>query len=62
MFLAQHEVTGTECAAMGDDGSDIPMLESVGHPIAVVGDPVLNAEATRRGWPRILLNSLVVAA
>lgn len=62
MFLAQHDVAGAECAAMGDDGSDIPMLESVGHPIAIVGDPVLSAEATRRGWPRILLNPSVMTA
>lgn len=62
MFLAQHQVAGAECAAMGDDGSDIPMLESVGNPIAIVGDPVLSAEATRRGWRRILLNSSLATA
>lgn len=62
MFLAQHQVAGAECCAMGDDGSDIPMLESVGHPIAIVGDPVLSAEASQRGWRRIVLTPALAAA
>ncbi len=36
--------------AYGDTASDIPFLELFGHPCAVDPDPVLAAEAARRGW------------
>lgn len=56
MFLAQHDASGADCAAMGDDVSDIPMLEAVGHSIAVIGDPELSDEALLRGWRRIVVS------
>ena len=37
--------------AYGDGGWDVPVLESVGHPVAVYPEPGLLAEAERRGWP-----------
>jgi HAD superfamily hydrolase (TIGR01490 family) len=50
MFLELHGGSAADCAAMGDDRSDIPMLELVGHPIAVAGDPLLAQAAAQRGW------------
>ena len=39
------------CYAYGDSYSDRPLLEVVGHPVAVNPDPALYAHARRRGWP-----------
>ncbi len=47
---------------MGDDSSDIPMLELVGQPIAVAGDPLLAQTAEQRGWRRIASAREPVAA
>ncbi len=33
-----------------DSITDLPMLEAVGHPVAVNPDPLLAREARRRGW------------
>jgi len=38
-----------------DSRNDLPLLEQVTHPVAVDADPVLTAEAARRGWPQISL-------
>lgn len=38
-----------------DSRNDLPLLEQVTHPVAVDADPVLAAEAERRGWPHISL-------
>jgi alcohol-forming fatty acyl-CoA reductase len=39
------------CYAYGDSYSDRPLLELVGHPVAVNPDPALYVHARRRGWP-----------
>ncbi|MDH6196431.1 HAD superfamily hydrolase (TIGR01490 family) [Mycobacterium frederiksbergense] len=39
------------CYAYSDSITDIPMLESVGHPTAVNPDRALRKEATSRSWP-----------
>jgi alcohol-forming fatty acyl-CoA reductase len=39
------------CYAYGDSYSDRPLLEIVGHPVAVNPDPALYAHARRRRWP-----------
>ena len=36
--------------AYSDSVTDLPMLEAVGHPIAVNPDHALRREAERRGW------------
>jgi len=36
--------------AYGDGEWDIPVLETVGHPVAVYPEPGLLAQARRRGW------------
>ena len=37
--------------AYTDSAGDLPMLEAVGHPVAVNPDRALEAIATERGWP-----------
>ncbi|GHF62745.1 morphological differentiation-associated protein [Streptomyces mashuensis] len=41
----------SRCYAYSDSVTDIPMLESVGHPHAVNPDRGLRREAAARGWP-----------
>lgn len=40
----------SRCAAYGDSINDLPMLSTVGHPVAVNPDPHLRREARHRGW------------
>ncbi|MBV5243730.1 MULTISPECIES: HAD-IB family hydrolase [Mycolicibacterium] len=50
--LADREGYALEhCYAYSDSITDIPMLESVGHPTVVNPDRGLRKEATARGWP-----------
>ena len=39
------------CSAYSDSINDLPMLNAVGHPVAVNPDSALRAEARRREWP-----------
>jgi HAD superfamily hydrolase (TIGR01490 family) len=39
-----------ECFAYSDSVTDLPMLEAVGHPVAVNPDKALRREAQTRGW------------
>lgn len=39
------------CYSYSDSASDLPMLELVGHPVAVNPDNGLEAVARARGWP-----------
>ncbi|MER5446815.1 HAD-IB family hydrolase [Streptomyces sp. NPDC002764] len=50
--LAESEGYDLErCYAYSDSATDVPMLESVGHPHAVNPDRALRREALARGWP-----------
>jgi HAD superfamily hydrolase (TIGR01490 family) len=40
-----------QCYAYSDSASDLPMLEAVGHPVAVNPDGRLERIAGTRGWP-----------
>jgi HAD superfamily hydrolase (TIGR01490 family) len=40
-----------ECTAYSDSHTDLPLLETVGRPIAVNPDRQLRRIAARRGWP-----------
>ncbi|MGI9022834.1 MAG: HAD family hydrolase, partial [Acidimicrobiales bacterium] len=40
----------SESSAYADSTSDLPMLEAVGHPVAVNAEPKLAAIARKRGW------------
>jgi phosphoserine phosphatase len=48
--------TSHRCYAYSDSATDMPMLESVGHPHAVNPDRALRREATARGWPILDFN------
>jgi phosphoserine phosphatase len=39
------------CYAYSDSITDLPMLQTVGHPTAVNPDRALRKEAAARGWP-----------
>lgn len=45
--------------AYSDSVTDVPMLESVGHPYAVNPDRALRREAAARGWPVLVFSQPV---
>ncbi|WP_446217087.1 HAD family hydrolase [Micromonospora sp. IBHARD004] len=40
----------TRCAAYSDSANDLPMLSTVGHPVAINPDAALLRQARERGW------------
>jgi HAD superfamily hydrolase (TIGR01490 family) len=40
-----------QCYAYSDSASDLPMLDAVGHPVAVNPDAALERHAAANGWP-----------
>jgi hypothetical protein len=42
--------------AYSDSASDLPMLEAVGHPVAVNPDGALATIAHDRGWPIVIFS------
>ena len=44
-----HDLTGS--TAYSDSHTDLPLLEAVGHPVAVNPDRALRRVAASRGWP-----------
>jgi len=49
-FAAEHDVDLAASWAYSDSASDLPMLRSVGHPVAVNPDADLAAVAAAEGW------------
>jgi HAD superfamily hydrolase (TIGR01490 family) len=49
-YAAEHGVTLSASFAYSDSYTDVPMLEAVGHPVAVNPDRVLARLARERGW------------
>lgn len=45
------------CYAYSDSGSDLPMMQLVGNPVAVNPDRALQSVAHRRGWPVVEFNA-----
>jgi HAD superfamily hydrolase (TIGR01490 family) len=45
------------CYAYSDSASDLPMMEAVGHPVAVNPDGPLERVARQRGWPIVIFNA-----
>ena len=45
-----------QCYAYSDSASDMPMLQAVGHPVAVNPDSKLERIAQRRGWPIVIFS------
>lgn len=44
------------CYSYSDSASDLPMMQIVGHPVAVNPDRAMEAVAHRRGWPVVEFN------
>ncbi|AKS31029.1 HAD-IB family hydrolase [Mycolicibacterium goodii] len=58
--LAAREGYALEhCYAYSDSVTDLPMLQTVGHPTAVNPDRALRKEAVARGWPVLTFNKPV---
>lgn len=49
-FCSQKNISTADCYAYGDDLSDIPMLESVGHPVCVGKYTALASHAISQRW------------
>ena len=47
--------TSTSATRYSDSASDLPMLEAVGHPVAVNPDAKLARHARAHGWPIVHL-------
>lgn len=54
-WLAAHPVKFERLYGYSDSRNDLPLLEFTDYPHAVDADPVLKAEAGKRGWPVISL-------
>jgi HAD superfamily hydrolase (TIGR01490 family) len=53
-FIAEHGADPADCFAYADHDTDLDLLRSVGHPVAVNPRAGLRSEAERRGWPILL--------
>ncbi|HEX3538911.1 MAG TPA: HAD-IB family hydrolase [Acidimicrobiales bacterium] len=51
-WAAQHGIEMADSWAYSDSVYDVPLLSSVGHPVAVNADPRLAVVATLRRWPQ----------
>jgi fatty acyl-CoA reductase len=49
-YASGHGLRLSESVAYADSASDLPMLEAVGHPVAVNPEAKLAAIARKRGW------------
>jgi HAD superfamily phosphoserine phosphatase-like hydrolase len=49
-YASAHGLSLEEAVAYADSASDLPMLEAVGHPVAVNPEVKLAAIARKRGW------------
>lgn len=55
-MAAEHGWDLSACYAYTDSVSDLPMLEAVGHPVAINPERELLALARERGWEIIITN------
>lgn len=56
-WLLDKDITLDECWFYSDSHNDLPLLQQVGHPVAVDPDTTLAQHATIAGWPIISLRS-----
>jgi phosphoserine phosphatase len=52
-FIARAGESPEDCGFYSDSIYDLPLLEAIGHPVAVNPDFRLRRIAARRGWPII---------
>ncbi len=57
-FADDHDLDLAACWAYSDSVSDLPMLELVGHPVAVNPDAELSRIARDRGWQVMVFEKL----
>lgn len=50
------ELDLNQCYAYSDSASDLPMLQAVGHPVAVNPDAKLERHARSHGWPIVIFS------
>ena len=50
-YMEAWGVNSADCWAYADHGTDVTLLRSVGHPVAVNPRPELAAVARQEGWP-----------
>ncbi len=50
-YMERWEVDPSECWAYADHDTDLGLLRSVGHPVAVNPKPALRRAAEEAGWP-----------
>jgi HAD superfamily hydrolase (TIGR01490 family) len=55
-LAVEHSYDLNRSYAYSDSASDLPMMQIVGHPVAVNPDRPLMAIAHRRGWPVVEFN------
>ncbi|MBW3602272.1 MAG: HAD-IB family hydrolase [Actinobacteria bacterium] len=55
-LVAERGYDPARCYAYADSASDVPILQLVGHPVAVNPDRSLMTLAHRRGWPVVEFN------
>lgn len=53
-FCKAKHIALKDCAYYGDSFSDIPVLEAVGHPVAVNPDARLKERAIKEGWTIVM--------
>lgn len=58
-LAAQEGYALEHCYAYSDSFTDLPMLQTVGHPTAVNADRPLRREAAARGWPALAFSKPV---
>ena len=51
ILAVEHGYDLSQSYSYSDSSTDLPMLEVVGHPVAVNPDAALRAVAADRGWP-----------
>jgi HAD superfamily hydrolase (TIGR01490 family) len=54
--IEAHGYDAAQCYAYSDSISDLPLLELVGHPVAVNPDSALETVARDRGWPIVVFS------
>ncbi len=57
VWAGANRIDLADSYAYSDSIFDLPMLSSVGHPVAVNPDPRLLAYATLKRWPRVWFNA-----
>ena len=50
IFVDEKKIQASQCYGYGDDISDLPLLESVGHPVVVASNGLLFDIAKNRRW------------